>query len=476
MDQKFRIPGADGLFNFLTAGAHNAWLAAIIRSSNDAIVSKKLDGTITSWNPAAERMLGYTEEEMLGTSIRRIVPDHLQEEEDHIIASIRDGQPIEQFETERLHKSGKLVAISANVSPIHDENGNVVGASKIARDLSREIENRKRIEESESRFRMLADNISQLCWITDAHGTVIWYNKRWYDFTGTSKEQMFSEGAQNIIHPDHIDDVRAKFRDRISKGQEWEDTFPMRSKNGEYRWFLSRSRAIHDTKGEIVRWFGTNTDITEERERQDQIRFLMREVNHRSKNMLALIQGIARQTGKKEHPEFIKKFELRLQALAASQDLLTNMGWRGMTIEDLLRSQLGHLSDLVGIQIFAEGEPVRINAHCAQNLGMALHELSTNASKYGALSTDSGRVDVKWFLEHRDGEDEPRLNISWREQGGPTVIPPEHKGFGSTVIGQMCKSAFSGDVTLDYRPEGLFWQLIGAPGRGLDLTIPDEAP
>ena len=139
MDKKIRFPGADGLFSFLTAGAHNAWLAAIIRSSNDAIISKKIDGSITSWNPAAERMLGYTGEEMLGESIRKIIPDHRQKEEDEIVASIKAGNPVEHFETERIHKNGKSVAISVYVSPILDEHEKVVGASTIARDLSKEI-------------------------------------------------------------------------------------------------------------------------------------------------------------------------------------------------------------------------------------------------------------------------------------------------------------------------------------------------
>ena len=474
MDKKIRFPGADGLFSFLTAGAHNAWLAAIIRSSNDAIISKKLDGSITSWNPAAERMLGYTEDEMLGESIRIIIPDHLQQEEDAIIASIKEGKPVEQFETERIHKSGRLIAISAHVSPILDEHGKVVGASKIARDLSKEIENRRRIEESEFRFRMLADNISQFCWVADSTGHIFWYNKRWFDYTGTTLEDMEGWGWKSVHHPDHVDRVVEKIQHSWDTGEDWEDTFPLRRKDGEYRWFLSRAKPIYDSDGKIVRWFGTNTDITDERERQEQIRFLMREVNHRSKNMLALIQGIARQTGKKEHPEFIRKFEQRLQALAASQDLLTNMGWRGMTIDDLLNSQLGHLADLKDIQIFSEGADIRINSHCAQNLGMALHELSTNASKYGALSTDEGKVYVNWSLEHREGEDAPRLRIKWREEGGPPVTEPDHKGFGTTVINQMCRSAFSGEVTLDYRPEGLFWELVGSPARGLDLTYDED--
>ena len=141
-----------------------------------------------------------------------------------------------------------------------------------------------------------------------------------------------------------------------------------------------------------------------------------------------------------------------------------------MTLEDLLASQLGHLSDLLEDRIHITGDPVSVNASCAQTIGMALYELATNAAKYGALSNETGEVDIHWELIETEDPDKPRLRMSWQERGGPSVIEPDHKGFGSVVIGQMCKSALSGEVILEYRPDGFFWSVTGAPGRGLDLS------
>jgi len=135
--------------------------------------------------------------------------------------------------------------------------------------VSNDITERRKIEdvlhESEARFRMLADNISQLAWMTDYTGWIFWYNQRWYDYTGTTLDTMAGWGWQAVHHPDHVDRVTAKIRQCFETGQDWEDTFPLRSASGEYRWFLSRAIAIRDDNGDIVRWFGTNTDITERR-------------------------------------------------------------------------------------------------------------------------------------------------------------------------------------------------------------------
>ena len=446
----------------------DSWLAAIIQSSNDAIISKTLDGTITSWNPAAERMFGFTYDEMINHSIRRIVPDRLQYEEDAIIAALSEGKRVHQFETSRLHKDGYEVTISVNVSPILDESGVVVGASKIARDITTEVATRKRLSDSEEWFHTLADNMSQLAWMADKTGWIFWYNKRWFDYTGATFEDMQGWGWTKVHHPDHLEKVVPRLQRSWDTGEPWEDTFPLKGADGKFRWFLSRALPIRDADGEIIRWFGTNTDITEERERQEQVRFLMREVAHRSKNMLALVQGIARQTGGRAHPEFLKKFGERLHALAACQDLLLMDGWRGTSVGELLESQLGHLKDLIGNRIFVEGPLVALEASAAQTLGMALHELSTNASKYGALSNETGEVRVQWNVVETGDEAGPALSISWTESGGPPVEVPEHRGFGSVVTERMCASVFSGEVKLEYRPEGVFWSLQGAPGRGLE--------
>jgi two-component sensor histidine kinase len=193
-------------------------------------------------------------------------------------------------------------------------------------------------------------------------------------------------------------------------------------------------------------------DVTDRKAYEDQILFLMQEVNHRAKNMLSLVQAIARQTASREPEHFIGLFNERIRALAANQDLLVQNGWQGVDVEKLVRAQLAHFAD-VGSRIAADGPRLHLNAAAAQAIGLALHELATNAAKYGALSVDVGRVDVRWRLE---GD---TFMMSWTERNGPPVSPPERRGFGSTVVDSMAKLSVGGEVKLDYAPSGLMWRL-----------------
>lgn len=154
-------------------------------------------------------------------------------------------------------------------------------------DITERKQSEERIRVSEERFRTLADNISQLAWMADATGWIFWYNQRWYDYTGTTLDAMQGWGWQAVHHPDYVAPVTAHFKESVAAGQEWEDTFPLRAKDGTYSWFLSRALPIRDAQGQIVRWFGTNTDITErrraeenERERNRQLDLLARTSQH----------------------------------------------------------------------------------------------------------------------------------------------------------------------------------------------------
>jgi two-component sensor histidine kinase len=188
----------------------------------------------------------------------------------------------------------------------------------------------------------------------------------------------------------------------------------------------------------------------------------MREVNHRAKNMLSLVQAIARQTAVREPEDFIGCFTERIQALAANQDLLVQNEWQGVDVEDLVRAQLAHFADLVGSRIAVQGPNLRLNAVAAQAIGLALHELATNAGKYGALSTGRGGVDVSW---RTDGD---ALTMSWTEHDGPSVSPPGRQGFGTTVIASMAKRTVDGEVALDYAPSGLAWRLTCPAANALE--------
>ena len=444
------------------SAAESSWLSAIITSSSDAIISKTLDGIIASWNPAAERVFGYTPQEMIGKSIRLLIPEDRQQEEDEILATIQAGKTISNFETVRLRKDGSELHIMVTVSPIHDADGRIVGASKIVRDISREHENQERLRQSEAQFKALADNIPQLAWMSDPEGHIFWYNKRWYEYTGADEAATLGHGWRSVHHPEHEERATRHFLESLKTGEVWEDTFPLRGRNGKFRWFLSRAHPIRGQDGNIQMWFGTNTDITDQKQREERIQLLMGEVNHRAKNMLTLVQAIARQT-MASGENFMGRFTERMRSLASSQDLLVSSGWRGARVEDIMKSQLSHLEDFIGTRIVLEGPHVRLNSAAAQSLGMALHELATNAGKYGALSNDTGKVDIRWNVRQDEGVN--RFEICWTESGGPPVSAPERRGFGSTVIERMTRIAFGYPVKLDFAPEGLHWHLISVDDR-----------
>ncbi len=240
-------------------------LAAIVESSEDAILSEDLNGIITTWNRGSEQLYGYLASECLGRSILFLIPEGREQEERNLLSKVVKGARVAHYETQRRHKDGALVDVALSLSPIKDEAGNIIGASKIARDISQRKKAELALRESEERFHLLADNIGQLAWIAEPDGEIHWYNKRWFDYSGTTLEEMRGWGWQKVHHPDHVDRVTEKFRAHIRSEKDWEDTFPIRGADGEYRWFLSRAFPVRDEHGKVLRWFGTNTDVTAER-------------------------------------------------------------------------------------------------------------------------------------------------------------------------------------------------------------------
>jgi two-component sensor histidine kinase len=207
---------------------------------------------------------------------------------------------------------------------------------------------------------------------------------------------------------------------------------------------------------------GTVQDITERKEREERERLLVREMNHRVKNILSVVDAIAHQTAAKNPEDLVERFSERIRALSANQDLLFRNEWKGVDIEDLVRAQLSHFADLIGSRIAVRGPKLRLKAAGAQAIGLALHELATNAGKYGALSADTGRVDVSW------GTDADTFTMNWTEREGPPVSAPKRSGFGTTVMKAMAEHSVQGTAELDYAPSGLTWSLTCPAASALD--------
>ena len=326
---------------------------------------------------------------------------------------------------------------------------------------SREIAERTAdLEESEERMRRASEaagfGVFDYRTSTD---TVLWSASlaRLFGLKDEAVELEGSKVAEQVFEQDRPQ-LAARWSQIIRKGGPFEFEFRIRRPDGSIRWLMERGEAIgpvDPTTGVVERVAGTILDITDRKQREEQISLLMREVNHRSKNTLGLVQAIARQTGGNSPDEFKHRFFDRLRALAAAQDLLINEGYTGLDIRDLLTSQLAHFADIVGQRVVAEGPALRLNAAASQCLGMAFHELATNAGKYGALSNDAGTVHVSW---RTNGS---QFDIRWIERGGPEVATPATRGFGTTVIGYMIKSSLKATVCVEYPAEGLEWSIVG---------------
>lgn len=260
------------------------------------------------------------------------------------------------------------------------------------------------------------------------------------------------------VHPEDAASQHLTLQDTVARcGESQRDFRIHRRDDGSVRHIRAVEIARAGADGNTEWVVGTNLDISDQRNREAHISLLMGEVNHRAKNMLGVVMAVAQQTGGSEHPEFMRRFSARIRSLAAGQDLLVKSQWRGVQLDTLVRAHLDHFEGLIGHRIMLAGPPALVMPSAVQTIGMALHELGTNASKYGALSDERGRVDIAWDLVTKDGAD--RFIMTWREFDGPVVVAPSQSGFGSTVTGKMVRMSLDGEVTAEFAPSGFSWRL-----------------
>lgn len=281
---------------------------------------------------------------------------------------------------------------------------------------------------------------------------------------GASEDEDISEQDWwSAIHPEDVPEVREfsrQIRSKDGPGHLDIEYRIHRRSDHSLRWVRVALDSVSDEHGPY-KMIGTAQDITERKTAEEHAQLLMREINHRSKNLLAVVQAIAQQMTRNGDPAtFPQRFAERLAGLASSQDLLVKNYWKGVPLTELIASQLSHYKHLLGTRIRLVGDDLRIAAGAAQNLGMALHELGTNAAKYGALSNDRGEVAIAWKLTG-SGEAQEFI-LAWTEENGPPVAPPAHRGLGSFIVTRLFKHSLSGDVTQDFAPSGVRWSIRAA--------------
>jgi PAS domain S-box-containing protein len=343
--------------------------------------------------------------------------------------------------------------------------------SGLAREIAAHREAQAALRASEERFRGIFEHAGTGIAITDMEGRFQTCNPAYSAMMGYSEDELRKLNVADIQHPDDRDMSLEKLAQLVAEEiPSFEIVNRCLSKDGKPIWVHKYISLLRDAKGEPTNTIGLITDITEQKRQDDQIRLLMREVNHRSKNILALVQAIARQTLAANVEDFLDRFEKRVQALASSQDLLVKNDWKGANINDLARSQLGHFEDLIGTRIKLQGPPLFVSTSAAQTIGMALHELATNAGKYGALVDADGQVDIGWSLEGSEIGKETFI-MSWREQCARPIAAPAKQGFGSRFVRNIAEMGLGGKVELDFPATGLIWTLECAASEVLENGI-----
>ena len=308
------------------------------------------------------------------------------------------------------------------------------------------------LRESEERFRLMSENAPVMIWMSDRNGHCLHLNRALREFWGVSEEGIADFSWEQTTHPDDIGNVVSQMMAAIAARQPCTIVGRFRSVAGdEYRVLQTQAQPRLSSSGEFLGMIGVNIDISERQRADAQRELLLAELNHRVKNTLAVVQAMAHQTfrsaGVAREPR--QAFESRLMALAAAHNLLTESNWESAALSDIARDTL-QAGGLYKGRVDAAGPRVLLPPREALAIAMVLHELATNAVKYGALSNDKGQVHLAWM--RGDG---PVLILRWSESGGPPVAKPERRGFGSVLLERSLTEDLGGKVAIDYRAEGL---------------------
>lgn len=265
----------------------NAQMAAIIRSSNDSIIGKTLEGIITSWNPGAERIYGYTAEEAIGKSISLLIPPGEFDELPYILKTLRQGDRIENYETIRVHKSGRSLNVSLTISPIQDSTGKIIGASAISRDITEQKRAETALQKSEERFRTLITYSPVGVIQTDVDGECVFVNHRWSEITGLSEAEAQGLGWKNALHPEDRELVFGFWLATAFTETDLNLEYRFQHSNGKIAWVLGSAVALRNNAGEVTGFFGTITDMSERKaieaqltDREERFRQLAENINH----------------------------------------------------------------------------------------------------------------------------------------------------------------------------------------------------
>ena len=434
-------------------------LRAIVESAVDhAIITADIEDRITGWNSGATRLLGWEEADVLGRPLRLIfTPEDCAAgvPEAEMRKALAEG--VATDERWLIRRDGSRFFALGELLPLRDSE--TLGFLKIVRDRTEQRRAEEALRESEERYRLIVESARDYAiFTTNVEGRITTWNRGAREVLGWDEAQALGRSNAILYTPDdHLAGVpEAEMAEALTQGRSEHDRWHLRA-DGSRIWGTEVVTPMRDGNGETHGFLKILRDRTAQKHEEEQRRLLLAELNHRVKNTLAIVQSLVTQTSRGTESAAVlrKALETRLDALATLHDLLTREGWRGAGLADVVQATLAPFEDGAG-RAEVQGPELRLVPNAALVLSMALHELATNAAKYGALSVPDGRVEVAWRLDRpADAPSGATLDLLWRERGGPAVALPPRRGFGSRLIEAGITYQLGGDVRLAFEAEGV---------------------
>jgi PAS domain S-box-containing protein len=422
-------------------------VAALLDSMSDGCFAVAADWTVTYLNRACEDYVGRPRSEILGRPVWDAHPALCGTECERQLRVAMVERAPRCVEIYSAAHPGHLVEL--RLFPTRD------GLAAILRDVTDERRREATLRESEARFRNMADNAPVMVWVTEPDGRCTYLSRRWYEFTGQMPETALDFGWLDAIHPDDRAETERVFREANQRQEVFCIDYRARRHDGAWRWVIDAAAPRFGDNGAFLGYIGSAIDITERKQAENRLKLLAREVDHRAKNILALVQVMIRQTRAASVDDFIRVATGRLYALGRAHTLLSQGRWTGADLHRLIDEELALFRIGPGGRVHLSGPPVRLGPEAAQSLAMALHELTTNATKHGALSIPQGIVRLEWT-----GGGHAPLVLRWSESGGPPVREPEHSGVGLDMISRTIGDQLGGGAGFTWRREGIVCDIV----------------
>ena len=438
----------------------NRFRGEMLAQVSDAVIAVDGEERIVYLNAAAELLYGVDAAKILGRTLPCMYESRWPKPENELAARIELSDR-GQWRGENIHvgHDGRELHVESSITALCDSAGQFSGRLAVIRDVTERRRSEERLRVSEIRYRRLFEAAYDGVLILDP-GTrkIIAANPFMTQMLDCLESQVIGKQLFEVgLFKDSISSNA--LIDMISSSNQCRyDNLRYEKKDGSVK-DVEIIANLYDENGRSIIQCNIR-DITERRRSEEHVKLLMAEVNHRAKNLLAVVQAVAYQTAKRgDAATLADRLSDRIRGLAAGQDLLVKSEWQGVEVFDLVSAQLNHFKELIGTRVLFDGPPARLRPEAAQGIGMALHELATNAVKHGALSNSAGRVTIAWRISQNG---KPVFSMSWLEDGGPTVTAPTHKGFGDIVIGRMVEAAVQGTTNISYAEGGFSWRLSAA--------------